>query len=142
MGISNEQSVKGAALLEQASGLSITATDRDAEEVRRLKDENRRLRSQLPQKNCSRCGYNHCKQGKKCPANGQMCSACNKPNHFARVCRTTKKKKSFGQLSRAEESDSSESFGQIVVKRSKQAESPLWSLLKALDTRADQHPLN
>ena len=92
LGISKEQSVKEAAFLEQASGLSITATDRDAEEVRRLKDDNRRLRSQPPRKNCSRCGYNHCKQGKKCSANGQICSACNKPNHFARVCRTQKRK--------------------------------------------------
>ena len=32
-----------------------------------------------------------------------------------RVCRITKKKNSFGQLSSDEESDSSESFGQIVV---------------------------
>lgn len=43
---------------------------------------------------CSRCGYQH--EFKKCPAYGQMCKACNKRNHFAKMCKTqvsTKKKK-------------------------------------------------
>jgi hypothetical protein len=36
--------------------------------------------------NCSRCGYCHYK--KPCPAYNKICSKCNKPNHFARVCRS------------------------------------------------------
>ena len=27
-------------------------------------------------------------QGKSCPARGKLCRACQKPNHFERVCRT------------------------------------------------------
>jgi len=116
LGISKEQSVKGAALLEQASGNS--STDKATEEVRRLKLENKKLKSRLPTKECSRCGSDKCKKGNKCPAIGQICSGCKKPNHFRRVCRSTaqkNQKSSFGQISSAEESDSDEPFNRIVV---------------------------
>lgn len=36
--------------------------------------------------NCTRCGYSHDKN--KCPAFNQTCSACNKLNHFKRMCRS------------------------------------------------------
>lgn len=35
---------------------------------------------------CSRCGFKH--GTKKCPAIGQTCKACNKKNHFAKMCRS------------------------------------------------------
>lgn len=35
---------------------------------------------------CSKCGYQHWVSG-RCPARGQMCSKCNKANHFARMCK-------------------------------------------------------
>ena len=97
LGITKEQSEKGAALLEQASGQSSRGVD---EEVRRLKIENKRLKEgkqvethgddgELP---CSRCALTTCPQGRKCPANGQKCSKCGKMNHYARACRNPIKK--------------------------------------------------
>ncbi len=35
---------------------------------------------------CSRCGNQH--EYKKCPAYGQTCKACNKRNHFSKICKT------------------------------------------------------
>ena len=34
---------------------------------------------------CNYCGYVH--ERGKCPAYGKNCAVCNKPNHFAKVCR-------------------------------------------------------
>ena len=42
---------------------------------------------------CKHCG-SHVKQRTKCPAFGKLCSACNKPNHFAEMCRSTSGKNS------------------------------------------------
>ena len=115
LGISKEQSSKGAALLEQASGGHGSA-DKVTEEVRRLKIENKKLKSRLPSKECTRCGSAKCKKGNKCPAMGQTCSICKKPNHFRRVCRSKGQKSiPLGQLSSAEESDSDESVKRIIV---------------------------
>ena len=131
MGVAKEQSAKGAALLEQASGKSHPRVKVE-EEVRRLQLENQRLRSSSGGKQsdglCSRCGRDSCKQGSKCPANGQKCHKCGKENHLSKMCRSSsnnrkrtdathrrhKKKNTFGQLSSAEESDSDTS-GRIVV---------------------------
>ena len=135
MGVAKEQSAKGAALLEQASGNSSRHNKVKAEEeVRRLQQENQRLRLQNRQTNnsvCSRCGRDSCKQGSKCAANGQRCHKCGLENHLSKMCRTsksklsqsatrskprrTKKKSSFGQLSSAEESNSEDTSGRIVV---------------------------
>ena len=129
LGIAKEQSAKGAALLEQASGGSSHSKIKVEEEVRRLQHENDRLRSRN-NGNCSRCGRNSCLQGSKCPANGQKCHKCGNDNHFSKMCRTKqanekglskhpkkgkKKNRSFGQLSSAEESESEESSGRVVV---------------------------
>ena len=130
LGIAKEQSAKGAALLEQASGGSSHYKVKAEEEVRRLQHENDRLRSRNSG-NCSRCGRNSCLQGSKCPANGQKCHKCGNENHFSKTCRTKqtnekgqakhpkkwkkKKNRSFGQLSSAEESESEESSGRVVV---------------------------
>ena len=37
---------------------------------------------------CKHCGRSHIKQRFQCPAFGKVCSACNKPNHFAEVCKS------------------------------------------------------
>ena len=121
--IAKEQSAKGATLLEQASGqLSLGSHIKIEEQVRRLQSENRKLRTktestQTSKSQCYRCGRDNCPKGNKCPANGKQCQKCQKMNHFAKVCRasTKKKKMSFGQVSSAEESDSEESSGRIVV---------------------------
>ena len=36
-------------------------------------------------KRCKHCRRSHVKQRTKCPAFGKLCSACNKPNHFAEM---------------------------------------------------------
>ena len=59
MGITKEQSAKGAALLEKASGSGCgnARIKTEAEEVRRLQNENRRLKTRLPkERTCIRCG--------------------------------------------------------------------------------------
>ena len=117
MGIVKEQSAKGAAFLEQASGQQSVKVKME-EEVRRLQSENKKLKSKMSQRQCYRCGREKCPLGSKCPAIGQKCSKCKKMNHFAKVCRSFYKGKnqsSFGQLSSADESDSEESSGRIVV---------------------------
>ena len=38
------------------------------------------------QDSCQRCGRKHEKE--KCPAYGEKCRKCGKPNHFAIVCRS------------------------------------------------------
>ena len=123
LGISKEQSEKGAALLEEASGQAGHSGVRVKveEDVRRLQSENRDLKSKLYDKahlknQCWNCGRDNCERGSKCPANGKKCKKCNKLNHFARVCKKpVRKKKSgkFGHVSSAEDSDSEESLGKI-----------------------------
>ena len=77
MGIVKEQSVKGAALLEQVSGQQLVKVKME-EEVRRLQSENKQLKSKISQRQCYRCGREKCPQGRKCSANGQKCSKCKK----------------------------------------------------------------
>ena len=39
-------------------------------------------------KKCGRCGYDdYPHKDNRCPADGQTCKTCKKPNHFAKVCR-------------------------------------------------------
>ena len=109
LGVAKEQSARGAAALEKASGQSRVKIE---EEVRRLRDENKPLKGKG--KKCSRCGKPQCTGGTKCPANGKKCGKCHKLNHFAKVCRS-KKQTDVSQLSSAEDSDSSESSGRVIV---------------------------
>ena len=114
LGVAKQQSVKGAAALEKASGNSEQSSKvKIEEEVRKLRQENKQLRSQSS-KSCTRCGKPSCLGGTKCPANGQKCGKCHKMNHFAKACKS-KKQTDVGQLSSAEDSDSSESSGRVVV---------------------------
>ncbi|XP_050516715.1 uncharacterized protein LOC126891582 [Diabrotica virgifera virgifera] len=46
----------------------------------------------LNQSSCHRCGYKH-KKNAICPAIGKSCAKCQKPNHFASVCKHDEKKK-------------------------------------------------
>ena len=119
LGITKEQSEKGAALLEQASGSSRNLD----EEVRRLTMENRNLKEAAAEskseKSCNRCGKESCSQDKSCPALGEKCSKCKKMNHFARVCRShvtprkmRRKKKAVNRVD-SEDSDS-ETSGRII----------------------------
>ena len=55
---------------------------------------------------CGNCGYNHPRDRDKCPAKGQKCGKCHKLNHFAGVCRSSKKKIHTVE----EDPDESESF--------------------------------
>ena len=123
LGIAKEESAKGAALLAQTGAQSSLGSHIKVEEqVRRLQYENKKLKAkiestQTSKSQCYRCGRDSCPRGNKCPANGKQCQKCKKMNHFAKVCRasTKKKKMTFGQISSAEESDSEESSGRIVV---------------------------
>ena len=82
IGIAKEQSEKGAAMLEQASG-----QNRVEEEVRRLRLENEVLKSngrsnqkrdQRDKKPCTRCGSDRCSQGTKCAAIGNNAPSARK----------------------------------------------------------------
>ena len=84
-GVAKEQSVRGAAAMEKASGQSGSNPKvKIEEEVRKLRQENKQLRSQS-KKCCNRCGKTSCVGGTKCPANSRKCGKCQKPNHFAKV---------------------------------------------------------
>ena len=52
----------------------------------------------LNRQSCKWCGYatSHAKERSKCPAHGKTCRLCDKPNHFAKVCRASK---SHGKVS-------------------------------------------
>ena len=121
LGIAKEQSAKGAAQLEQASGHSHSTPE--SEEVRRLRHENKQLKKKQKKKNkpksCGRCGYAPHQPGKECPAMGEICSNCGKLSHFAQVCKTktpdsatkqqSKKGKPVNKISSSEESNSDSS---------------------------------
>ncbi|XP_048747335.2 uncharacterized protein K02A2.6-like [Ostrea edulis] len=58
--------------------------------------------------NCKKCGKSHAL--KKCPAYGQTCHECGKPNHYAKMCRSKKtKSKKIHEVD--PESDSDSEFG-------------------------------
>ena len=40
---------------------------------------------------CNKCGYNTHRKHESCPAKGKQCDFCNKPNHFASMCRKKNK---------------------------------------------------
>jgi hypothetical protein len=40
--------------------------------------------SRMTGQTCQNCGGNH--QPRRCPAYGKTCNACNKLNHFAKLC--------------------------------------------------------
>ena len=61
MGVAKEQSARGAALLEKASGSTSQVRIKVEEEVRKLQLENRDLRSRISENaKCMRCGSENC----------------------------------------------------------------------------------
>jgi Retrotransposon gag protein len=47
--------------------------------------------SQPSSAKCPRCGYEAHPHPSRCPAIGQLCAYCRKPNHFRRVCRAAQR---------------------------------------------------
>ena len=99
LGITKEQSEKGGALLEQASGNS--SSRNIDEEVRRLKLENRQLKRDAHAKNanngnaCYRCTSTSCPQDQTCTAMGKKCGNCGKMNHLRAACKKGKPRTKF-----------------------------------------------
>ena len=60
-------------------------------------------------KSCIYCGRLHPRKKELCPAFGKICSACSKPNHFAKVCKTTSRKTS-GRINVVDIEDPETSF--------------------------------
>ena len=60
-------------------------------------------------KSCIYCGRVHPRKKELCPAFGKICSACSKPNHFAKVCKTTSRKTS-GRINVVDIEDPETSF--------------------------------
>ena len=115
MVLPKKQSARGEAALVKTcrqSSRSDQSKVKIEEEVRCLRGEHKQLKGKG--KRCRRCGKSQCTGGTKCPANGQKCGKCHKLNHFAKVCRS-KKQTDVSQLSSAEDSDSSESSGRVIV---------------------------
>ena len=85
--IVKEESQKGAVMLETANGQDSLPETHYSQKVRCLKLENKKVKDRIPRKFCGRCGKQGCDGGSDCPAMGQHCSTCLKPNHFTRACR-------------------------------------------------------
>ena len=70
-------------------------------------DRSKRSRRDKARKSpeCTRCGSTH-EKSSVCPALGRKCSKCNKPNHFAKVCKTVLPK----NMHFVQESSSDEEF--------------------------------
>ena len=92
LGVSREQSEKGAALLSGMRKIK-------EEDVAKLQQSGKKPATKSK---CQRCGYDTCQGPKKCPANGKTCSKCKKPNHFAQACRSKGKQTNVQQLSDSE----------------------------------------
>ena len=83
----------------QASGIEekLAQGKSDKEEVNVIKGKPRKLHKTKPptkpskdslSDTCRKCGLAWPHKGNPCPAKGQTCKKCGKPNHFARMCLT------------------------------------------------------
>ena len=90
LGVSKEQSEKGAALLSGMRKIK-------EEDVNKVQESSKKQKQK-----CQLCRYNNSQSGKKCPANGKTCAKCKKSNHFAKACRTKGKSTDVQQLSDSE----------------------------------------
>lgn len=65
--------------------------------------------SQEHKHSCGRCGQSH--EAGKCPAKGKQCHKCGKMSHFAKMCKTPKKRvQKVREVETAEEPESEETF--------------------------------
>ena len=112
--IAKEQSKKGAASLEKASGQDPLLMSRTTKEVGCLQLENQKLRSCKLTQSCFCCGSEICTNRQTCPAVGKQCANYSRMNHFAQVCRSKPKEKKWKPRPR-QHSDSKESLGRIVI---------------------------
>lgn len=79
--------------LEQLENLKIV----DATGIHRKKSFNKTVQEEkIPTKDCKFCGYKHLPR--KCPAYGQVCSACKMKGHFSKMCRKRKKEKAVHEV--------------------------------------------
>ena len=78
----------------QLKTMSAESTSHGKQEVDIIKKNQNRLwkpnRDRIENRECYFCGGDY-SQNHQCPAKGKICSNCRKPNHFARVCRGSKK---------------------------------------------------
>ena len=90
----HEETKKNAQYLDDSSTVevcdlkkkSVRPTQRNSTSTQRARDS-----TDTPNKiQCNNCGLQHPK--KQCPAFGKQCRKCNKLNHFAKCCRSTKRK--------------------------------------------------
>ena len=86
-------------------------------------DAKSNTKSRADQKQCTRCGKPIGEGNlRNCPAMGKTCKNCNKPNHFARMCRSQQVNEVAEELSSSEEEcnlircfDSCDDFQIMVV---------------------------
>ena len=65
--------------------------------VAAISDYKKSKQKKNSQRKCGACGYEY-HDKKVCPAQGKTCRVCNKPNHFAQVCRSNKNEKKIYQV--------------------------------------------
>ena len=109
----------------QATGMERSLQDESVQNVRSkgIKGSGSQIKgsgSQMSTTKCRKCGLSWPHKTGPCPAKGQTCRKCGKPNHFARMClskttgRQTQQPKAYGKKSRirqvsAQETDTSSS---------------------------------
>lgn len=69
------------------------------------------------QGNCTRCGYRH--KPRKCPAHGQVCKACHRKNHCAKMCNSRRHtdNRKVQQINKAEADDEEFFIGSIQAEK-------------------------
>ena len=80
------ESAKTGALATTVNGVQFSKGSSDKSRSQRVNP-----RYKQSPRTCNRCGNHNCKFGAACPAMGQKCKKCGKPNHFQVVCRSKAK---------------------------------------------------
>ena len=72
----------------EASEREATGMERDLqdESIHNVRQHGRGSTPRLPTTKCRKCGLTWPHRTAPCPAKGQSCRKCGKPNHFARIC--------------------------------------------------------
>ncbi|XP_035690003.1 uncharacterized protein K02A2.6-like [Branchiostoma floridae] len=77
----------------------------------KFQQPHRRMQPQV--NNCGYCGRAHARDKGKCPAFGKKCAKCDRPNHFARVCKASSKKINMVQDNVAEDDEEVYTVGSV-----------------------------